>query len=144
MTMKKQAMIAVIVTGLALTGIQQATARGWGGGYNGRCPENCNWNVSNQLDEATKEKIAAFRADTLDLRKKMAMKRAEKRALMMGDSPNPAAVAQVEGELFDLRTTLQTKAVEAGVPFLGAMKNRGGYGGSGKGYGPCGRKARWN
>ena len=45
----------------------------------------------------------------------MAMKRAEKKALMRSDNPDAQAVARVTGEMFDLRVTMQEKAEEAGV-----------------------------
>ena len=69
----------------------------------------------------------------------MAMKRAEKQALLRADTPDPTAVSNVEGELFDLRTTMHQKAVEADV--VGLIGPMGGFGpgGPGKG-GPHGGK----
>ena len=69
----------------------------------------------------------AFFKDTQDLRKEMAMKQAEKQALMRSDNPDPAALSQITGELFDLRTTMRQKAEEADVSqFIGPMGGRGG------------------
>ncbi len=62
------------------------------------------------------------------------MKRAEKRALMKAQTPDAKAVAQVAGELFDLRTAMHEKAELAGVDqYLGA--GRKGCGGPGSGMG---------
>ena len=68
-----------------------------------------------QLDQATQDKIAQFRDDNQDLRKELAMKRAERRALLNSTNPDPAAAAKIAGELFDLQTTLRLKAEAAGV-----------------------------
>lgn len=155
MNIKKKAVIFVLAAGLAMTGIQQASARGWGGGYGGGCgggyAADCPWAGSGPnaqvMDEATRAKVDAFRADTVELRKQMVMKRAEKRALMSSQNPDPAAVAKVEGELFDLRQTMQTKAQEAGVPVMGGPRGSRGMGGKG-GFGgrmmPCGSAQGWN
>jgi hypothetical protein len=133
MKMKKVAVIAGLVTVLGFAVLQQASARGWGGGYGGgyNCP-NYGMNYQ-QLDTATQAKIDAFRLETTELRKQIAMKRAEKHALMAGQNPDPQAIASVEGELFDLRTEMQKMAKEAGVPAMGGR--RGNYGGMGMGAG---------
>ncbi len=146
MKIRKIAVIASLVTVLGFAVIQQASARGWGGGYGGgfNCP-NYGMNYQ-QLDSATQAKIDAFRAETTELRKQMAMKRAEKQALMANQNPDPQAIARVEGELFDLHTEMQSRAREAGVP---AMGGRGGnYGGMGMGagyrMGPRFNQQGWN
>ena len=61
-------------------------------------------------------KIEKFFTDTKDLRKQMFVERAEKRALMHSQAPDPLAVAKVAGELFDLKNTLHDKAIAAGLP----------------------------
>ena len=61
-------------------------------------------------------KIEKFFADTKELRKQMSVERAEKRALMHSQTPDPLAVAKVAGELFDLKSTLHEKAIAAGLP----------------------------
>jgi hypothetical protein len=132
MNMKKIVVIVGLVTALGFVALQQASARGWGGGYGGgyNCP-NYGMNYQ-QLDDATQVKIDAFRLETTELRKQIAMKRAEKQALMASQNPDPQAIATVEGELFDLHTEMQQKAKEAGVPAMGGR--RGNYGGMGAGY----------
>ncbi len=142
MKVKKAAVIAALVVGLGTTGLYQAQARGWGGGYGGGCYNvECGKNYQ-QLDEAGKEKVDAFRNDTRDLRRKMAMKRAEKQALLSAQNPNPAEVAKVEGELFDLKMELRSKAAEAGLPAMGTAPR--GFRGGGKGPGPCLMQTKWN
>ena len=61
-------------------------------------------------------KIEKFFADTRELRKQISVERAEKRALMHSQTPDPLAVAKVAGELFDLKSTLHEKAIAAGLP----------------------------
>ncbi len=132
MNMKKILIIVGLATLFGIAALQQVSARGWGsgggGGYN--CP-GYGMNYQ-QLDQATKEKINAFRAETVELRKQIAMKVAEKQALLSNQSPDPKAVAKVEGELFDLRTEMQNKKAEAGIDSMG-MGYRGGYGKRGGG-----------
>ena len=126
--MKKKIAIAILITGLGLAGVNQAFA-GWGA-RSGYCP-NVQGAGYSQLDPAVQEKLDAFFTANQDLRKALVMKRAEHRALMRSDSPDPAAASQVAGELFDLQTTVRQKAAEAGVAqYLGPM-------GGGFGKGDC-------
>ncbi|MDR3630166.1 MAG: hypothetical protein P4L42_07510 [Desulfocapsaceae bacterium] len=71
-------------------------------------------------------KIEKFMTDTKDIRKQLFVKRAEEQALLHGRTPNAATVAQVAGELFDLRSSLQEKAQAVGMgrPF-GKMGEKG-------------------
>lgn len=137
--MKKQIVALVLITGLTIaTGASANWGKGQGGGgfYN-NCPQGpmMQGQMFQQLDQATQDKIKQFFADTQPLHKEMAMKRAEKRALMAAATPDAKAVAKISGELFDLRTTLRLKAVEAGVDqYVGAGRmGRGGRGGHGRG-----------
>lgn len=57
-----------------------------------------------------------FLTDTTALRKELAEKNAVMRALMHADTPDITKVAQVAGELFELREKLRLKAQEAGLP----------------------------
>ena len=87
----------------------------------------------------TEEQIKArdkFFTETEQLRKDLTAKHAEQAALMHGDNPDPAKVAQLSREIFDLRTQLQKKADEAGFSAgYGRGYQRGGRG-FGPGYGP--------
>lgn len=146
MKIKKIVVVAGLVTVLGFAVMQQASARGWGAGQGGGydCP---NYGMSSQqLDEATQAKIDAFRTETTELRKQIAMKRAEKQALMANQSPDAKAIASVEGELFDLRNEMQNKAREAGVPMMGGMRGKQGGMGMGAGYhtGPRFNQQGWN
>lgn len=151
MSIRKKVIILVVAAGLSFVGLQQVSARGYGGGngcgYSANCPNAGYGQNYQQMDEATRSKVDAFRADTIELRKQMAMKRAEKRALMSAVNPDPAAVAKVEGELFDLRTEMHSKATEAGVPMMkgaGGMRGWGGKGGYGGRMAPCSNQAVLN
>ncbi|GAB6191022.1 periplasmic heavy metal sensor [Desulfocastanea catecholica] len=149
--MKKKIIALALITGLTMATVASADwgrGRGHGGygGYGGYgdCPQmqgQMQGQMFQQLDQATKDKIKQFFKDTQPLHKEMAMKRAEKQALMRSEDPDPQAVAKVTGELFDLRTTMQEKAEQAGVDQyvgpgrMGGM-GRGGFGpGFGKGMG---------
>ena len=140
--MKKKIAVAVVIAGMGLAGLTQAYA-GWGhrGGNYYNCPQNQGQPVATQVDPAIQQKIDAFVAETAELRKEMAMKRAEQRALMSAETPDPAAVSKVAGELFDLRNILRQKADEAGVASYVGPGSGFGMGGPGMG-GPNGKGGR--
>jgi hypothetical protein len=132
--MKKKILAAILVSGLAITTVASANWNGQRGNYN--CPKMQMQCMAN-LDEATQAKVKQFRTDNQVIMKEMVMKRAEKRALMQGDNPDPKLAAQLTGEIFDLRTTIRLKAEEAGVSqYIGPMNKgcngMGGRGGSGR------------
>jgi len=140
--MKKKIIALALITGLTMTTVASANwGRGGRGGY-GDCPQlqgqMMQGPMSQQLDQATQDKIKQFFKDTAPLHKQMAMKRAEKQALMASDKPDPQAVSRVAGELFDLRTTIHEKAELAGVDQYvgpGRMGGKGCGGGRGQGFG---------
>jgi zinc resistance-associated protein len=139
--MKKTLVISALVLGMGFFGMQQASADKGMGGMFGGMGGNCMKGGPgySQLDPSSKEKFDKFYNETKDLRKQMVMKRAEKRALMQSTNPDSAKVATLAGELFDLQTTLQSKAEAAGVqgimgcdgcqgPGQGKRGHRGGHG----------------
>ncbi|TKB28502.1 periplasmic heavy metal sensor [Desulfopila sp. IMCC35006] len=141
--MKKQLVALALIMGLAMaTGASADWGKGNRGnrGY-GNCPQ-MQGQMLQQLDQATQDKIKQFYKDTLPLHKEMAMKRAEKQALMRANSPDSQAVAKVTGELFDLRAAMQEKAEQAGVSQYVGPGHMGGMGRMGgmrqMGCGPCG------
>ncbi|PHR27042.1 MAG: hypothetical protein COA36_10520 [Desulfotalea sp.] len=138
--MKKKVLAAILISGLAIATVASAN---WNGqrGY-GNCSQMQMQGMQN-LDPAIQEKVKQFHMDNQPIFKEMAMKRAEKRALMQGTNIDPKVVAQVTGELFDLRTTLRLKAEAAGVAqYVGPMARgcngmggHNGHGGSGRHHG---------
>lgn len=68
-----------------------------------------------RLDPARAAKLDKFQIDTQALRKQIAIKEAEKQALIHARKPDIAAVKKTAGELFDVRETLADKAREAGI-----------------------------
>lgn len=141
--MKKTIIAAVLISGLAIATVSSANwGRGGGRGYNAdTCPQ---LQSSLQADPAVQAKLDTFYNDTAALRKEMVVKQSEKRAIMRGANPDPAVVAKLTGELFDLRTAMRAQAVEAGVsqyvgPRMGAgdrgMGRKGGKGGGRGGWG---------
>lgn len=136
--MKKQIVAIALIAGLTLA---TAASANWGRGGRGHGPQgDCSMMQGQkfkQLDQATQDKIKLFFKDNQALRKEMVMKRAEKQALLQAETPDPQAVANVAGELFDLRTAMHEKAEVAGVDeYLGA--GRRGCGGPGSGMGKRG------
>ena len=140
--MKKQLVALALITGLTMATAASAD-RGRGHRGYGDCPQ-AQGQMFRQLDQGTQDKIKQFFKDTQPLHKEMAMKRAEKQALLQSDKPDPQAVAKVTGELFDLRISMREKAELAGVDQyvghgrMGAMGHKGGKGHKGRGYG-CGQ-----
>ncbi len=135
--MKKQIVALALIVGLSMATVASADWGRGGRGY-GNCPQvqgqMMQGQMVQQLDQATQDKIQQFFKDTQPLHKEMAMKRAEKQALMRSDNPDPQAVAKVTGELFDLRTAMHEKAEVAGVDqYVGPGSM--GRGGRGHGYG---------
>jgi len=145
--MKKRIVTTALIAAIAIGTAATQVSAGWGqrgGGY---------WNNSvqppapgpgmqmpynqapgprmqmmyNQADPAVQEKLDKFFTDTQDLHKEIAVKQAERMALIRSENPDPAAVGQLTGELFDLRTTVRQKAEDAGVAeYIGPMGPRGG------------------
>jgi zinc resistance-associated protein len=113
LTMKKVLIAAALVSVLGLSGLQAATAGpGWGPGDNS-CRE-CGMGGRFE-SEANYKAIEKFREETVALRKTLAVKRGEYRALMHKDNPDEKRAAALSGELFDLRNELQQKAAERGI-----------------------------
>jgi|GEM_PF-731773 len=143
--MKKAIIAAALISGLTIsTGAFAYQGMGGMGQMAG-----CGFSNYQQLDAETQAKIDQFRKDTQDLRRQMVVKKAEKRAMMKRANPDPAAVGQLTGEIFDLHTTMVEKAKEAGVEqYVGHGKRHktgmsgctgSGYGKHGKGHGGHGR-----
>lgn len=132
--MKKALIVAALVVGMGVVGLQQASANR---GESGRQPMA--GPQYSQLDAASKAKLDKFYNETQDLRKQMVMKRAEERALMHSTNPDSAKAAKLAGEIFDLRATLHSKAEAAGVQGLmgfGGCQGPGMGMGMGMGMGP--------
>lgn len=134
--MKKTLIITALVAGIGFFGLQQASAN-WGMGDGPGMGHGClkGGPCYSQLDAASKEKVDKFYDETKDLRKQMVMKHAEERAIMRSENPDPAKAAKLAGEIFDLGTTLDSKAEAAGV--LGLI-HCGEYDGPRHGMGPRG------
>jgi len=85
------------------------------------------------MDADTRAKHDAFREATTELRREMAMKRAEKQAIMRSADPDPNQAAQLTRELLDLRARMQARAEEAGIAMAqGRGKGHGGMGHHGR------------
>lgn len=138
--MKKYIAAIALIAGLAMATTASAN---WGRGgheYDG----DCYWlqmegpmkqeQMMQQLDPAIQEKVNKFFKENQPLQKQIAMKQAEKRAIMQSEKPDPQDAAKVAGELFDLQTAMHDKAQAAGVSQYFGHKG-GGKGGRGPGSG---------
>ncbi len=67
-------------------------------------------------DQAEARLIAKFREETKELRREMAVKRVQMRALMRAENPDEVKIGKLAAELFDLQEKLRKKAEEAGIP----------------------------
>jgi len=136
--MKKVLVAAVLVGVMSLTGISMTNARGarhgfdsgrgYGAGY-GYC-------TNQSYSDQDKEKAAAFLDDTKELRKQIVVKKSERRALMKQENPDEKRVAQLTGEIYDLKNIVADKAKETfgdNPPPLGLMRSMGGFGDRGRG-----------
>ncbi len=125
--MKKTWLAIVAAVAVGLAGYQIAGADpGWGDGMMGPgygygyCQNYYGGPGGQGPDEETIAKRNKFFEETVDLRKQLAVKRAEREALMSQDNPDEKKVAALTGEVFDLRNQLRKKAIESGI--------RGGFG----------------
>lgn len=129
--LKKWSIISVAVLTIGIAGVQFAGADGpggWGNHREGPC-------YGQELSEDQLKARSAFLDETADIRKNIAVKRAEMRAIMRGDSPDSERAAALSAELFDLRETMRKKAREKGIRgFMG----HGGPGMMGPRFGPMG------
>lgn len=132
--MKKGIIALALIAGMAVTTTSFAH---WGNNMgNGGYGYGMQQYMMQQQDPEAREKIAQFLADNKELRKQMAVKQAEKRALLRASNPDPAAIAKVTGELFDLRDAMMTKAEAAGISdLMGPGLMRGAFKGGSRGYG---------
>jgi len=140
--MKKALAITTMAAIIGLTGMYQASAnRGYGmmGGGGEGCQGAGMYAATARMDEATKAKFDTFFNDTQALRKQMVVKQAEKRAYMLSDNPDPAAIGKLAGELFDLRASMRAKAKAAGLDdFVGRRHGMQNCDGSGSHHGGMG------
>ena len=136
--MKKVLIAAALVGVMSFAGISMVNAHGRHGfdsdrGYGvsdgyGRGDGYCR---NRSYSDQDREKAAAFLESTKEIRKQMAVKRSERRALMKQENPDAKRVAQLTGEIFDLRDTMAQKAKETfgdNPPPFGLMGPRGGFG----------------
>jgi hypothetical protein len=136
--MKKFLVAAALVGVISFLSFSMVNARGnhgygpgMGYGYGDDCGYCNNWSYDGQ----DKEKVDTFLKDTKETRKQLAVKKSERRALMNHDNPDEKRVAELTGEIFDLKNLLDEKAKGAfGVyPPLGYKGPRGGFGDCGRG-----------
>jgi len=133
--MKKSILALTMVVSLGL-GLTAVSAYAWyGGGPGGGDGPRPGYGVN--VDDAAYKK---FMDDTAQLRRELAVDRAEMNALMAGENPDPAKVRELAGRLTDNREKLAETARAANIdaPYgygYGPNPNCRGYG-YGRGFGP--------
>jgi len=110
--MKKTVVAIVAMATLGLAAYQVAEARSGMGPGDGMMGPGHAWQAT---DEATQKAQEKFLAETTELRRKMAAKHAEMRALMGGANPDGKQAAKLSEEMFDLREQMRAKAKDAGL-----------------------------
>lgn len=124
--MKKVIVSAVLISGLAAAGIASANYYGHGGNGWHNNPGH-GYTATQQIDPAIQGELDKFYQETQDLRKEIAIKQTEKRALLQSSNPDPKEVSRVTGELFDLHNEIVQIAKAAGVDnYIGGHKRKGG------------------
>ncbi len=119
---KKKIILGVVLVGtIALTGLQAAGADPAGQGPAGPGAQHGQFHMQNckSLNPAAIEARNKFLDATTSIRRKMVVKRSERRAMMASSIPNAKQVGKLSGELFDLREQLRAKARESGLGALG-------------------------
>jgi len=141
--MKKILIAAALVGVMSFAGISMVNAHGRHGfdpdrgyGVSDGYGSDYGYCRNRSYSDQDKEKAAAFLESTKKIRKQIAVKRSERRALMKQENPDEKRVAQLTGEIFDLRDTMAEKAKETfgeNPPPFGLMGPRGGFGDRGRG-----------
>ena len=110
---KKYLVVTTMVGILSFVSFSMVSARGnhgygpgMGYGYGDDCGYCNNWSYEDQ----DKEKVDTFLKETQETRKQLAVKRSERRALMIQDNPDEKKVGKLTGEIFDLKNLLAEKA----------------------------------
>ena len=88
--------------------------------------------MGGNADPVEIENRTKFFDETVDLRKSLAVKKAETAAVMSHEKPDEKRAGQLAGEIFELRNEMRTRAAAAGI------NSDGGYfcdGPHGKGMG---------
>jgi len=112
--MKKILLITALIGTIGFAGIQIASAHG--GFRGGPGPGCCGGYYDGQPNYVEKDPKAweAFRKETQDIRREIAVKRSELAALMSQKNPDEKKAAELTGQLYDLHTKLEEKAAEKG------------------------------
>lgn len=116
-TKKNKFILGIVLAGtLAVTGLQNAGAGPLRGGATGLAAPPCGQcEPAGSPGGSSIEERNAYLDETAELRKQFVSKQAEMHALMLNDNPDPQRAGQLQGELFDIREQLQTKAREKGI-----------------------------
>jgi Spy/CpxP family protein refolding chaperone len=132
--MKKSGIAGIVVLTIVLS-VAAAYAFGpcWGGSGGWASGP---WQGYNTLTPEQKAKVDQFWTDVSPLRQQMFTKRSEMLALMAQPAPDWNAIQQKRIEMAGLRTQIQKRAFDLGLPQM-----YGGFGGP-RGMGTCGGPCR--
>ena len=128
--MKKVLVAAALVGIISFAGFSMVKAHGnygaWHGKGYGAC-DGCGYSDSLSSNGQDEEKMTSFLEETKETRKEIAVKKSERRALMKQDNPDEKRVAELTGEIYDLKSLLNAKAKETfgEYPSFGPRRAKG-------------------
>lgn len=107
-------LMVVAIAFVLVGGVAYAWKGGGFGGYGGNCPF---------YGSVAPEKAQRFYNDTLPLRQKHLQLRGELMQLYAQPNPDWNAISKKQQEMLQLRTEMQKRAYESGIPFSGRMNS---------------------
>ncbi|PIE57582.1 MAG: hypothetical protein CSA33_07635 [Desulfobulbus propionicus] len=108
---KRMLLAMIVTTGLSFAITEAAVAQHH---HHAREPT---WCQGQERNPEKLEKLTAFMKETKSLRKLLAEKRAEMRAIMEAQNPDPALAGKVAGELFEVQEQVRVQAWEKGLSY---------------------------
>lgn len=127
--MKKAVTTLSLLLALGFVGYNIASAgSGWGPGNGGCGGYGPRYNSQTTTDNTDQAEHEAFFEETKDIRKNIAVKRAEINALYANEAADPAQIQDLRSELVDLQDELRKIATDKGVAIGGPWNCPGPYG----------------
>lgn len=133
----KRLLTAIVAATLGIAiGMASAEARGPRGGFDGGGCGNCSGPQGSGPAGVGKDQFQKFRADSLDLRQEMMLKRFEIQRENLKGAPDLAKIDQLKREIADVQVKIQALRLQNGLPERGSKKD-GECGPEGCGTGGC-------
>ena len=141
---KKMKKIVTVVAILSVIGFATYKAASAHGGFYNNGYGYCNPYTTDgaAFTKEDAEAIEKFQTETSSIRKEIIVKRSELNALLSNDNPDEKKVANLTGDLYDLKAELETKAEAAGIDNRYAFRHGPGMM-RGYGWGPGWHMMGW-